>query len=232
MTLVMLVDDEPALRAALGRALTDRGYRVAAVPDGESALEQVAQLRPDVIVLDLGLPGRDGIQVCRELRSAGDHTPILVLTARVEVGSRIAGLDAGADDYVPKPFSIDELCARLRALLRRPPLLGASPSHGAPSHQLTFSDVCLDLRTYSATRGGRDLHLTRTEFSLLELFLRNPGIVLSHSVILERVWGYDFGGSNSNLTVYLSYLRRKLEASGEDRIIHNARGFGYVLRTR
>jgi len=219
---VLVVDDEPAVRDALRRALTLEGYDVDLAEDGIEGVTAAATRGPDAIVLDVLMPGLDGLEVCRRIRESGDRTPILMLTARDEVRDRVAGLDAGADDYLVKPFALEELNARLRALVRR--------RTGADANILRFGDLTLDTRTREVTRGSRAIDLTRTEFSLLELFLLNPRQVLSRSQIFDRVWGYDFGPSSNALEVYIGYLRRKLEAGGEPRLIHTVRGVGYALR--
>jgi two-component system response regulator MprA len=221
---ILVVDDEPAVRASLARVLDQAGYQVSLAADGREALHQVALDPPDAVVLDVVMPGLDGIEVTRSLRSARDRTPVLLLTARAEVSDRVRGLDAGADDYLTKPFALDELLARLRALLRR------NADTDADEVELTFDDLCLDPRRHQAWRAGRELGLTRTEFSLLRLFLDHPGLVLTRSVIYERVWGYDFGPSSNSLDVYVGYLRRKTEADGERRLLHTVRGVGFVLR--
>ena len=220
---ILVVDDDPALRAALDRALKLEGYHVALAHDGRQALQMMTGGNQDAVILDLGLPLMDGVEVCRRVRERGDRTPVLMLTARDAVSDRVEGLDAGADDYLVKPFALDELLARLRALLRR---TVAAPSEDV----LKFSDVILELQTMEVRRGQRELQLTRTEFRLLELFMRNPRVVLTRSRIFEEVWGYDFGASSNALEVYVSYLRRKLEAEGEPRLIHTVRGVGYTLR--
>jgi two-component system, OmpR family, response regulator MprA len=222
---ILVVDDEPAVRDSLDRALRLEGYKVELAADGGEALEALAEDSPDAVVLDLMMPRVDGLEVCRRMRAAGDRTPVLVLTARDGVADRVKGLDAGADDYLVKPFALDELLARLRALLRRS---GA----GAPGQVLRFADLSLDPVAHQVKRGGREIELTRTEFSLLELFLLHPRQVLTRSVIFDRVWGYDFGPDSNSLEVYVSYLRRKLEADGEARLLHTVRGVGYVLRER
>jgi two-component system response regulator MprA len=221
---ILVCDDEPAVRAALDRALRLEGYEVDLAVDGEEALVVLATRPASAVVLDLLMPGLDGLEVCRRLRSGGDSTPILVLTARSGVAERVEGLDAGADDYLVKPFALEELLARLRALLRR---TGTADGEREP---LRFDDLVLDPVSYRVRRGSRAIELTRTEFLLLELFMRNPRQVLTRSLIFERVWGYDFGPSSNSLEVYVGYLRRKTEASGEPRLIHTVRGFGYVLR--
>jgi two-component system response regulator MprA len=220
---ILVVDDEPAVRDSLDRALRLEGYKVELAADGAEALGALAEGSPDALVLDLMMPRVDGFEVCRRMRAAGDRTPVLVLTARDGVSDRVKGLDAGADDYLVKPFALDELLARLRALLRRS---GAS----APGQVLRFSDLTLDPVAHQVTRGDREVELTRTEFLLLELFMLHPRQVLTRSVIFERVWGYDFGPDSNSLEVYVSYLRRKLEAADEPRLLHTVRGVGYVLR--
>jgi two-component system response regulator MprA len=220
---ILVVDDEPAVRDSLDRALRLEGYKVELAADGAEALGALAEGSPDALVLDLMMPRVDGFEVCRRMRAAGDRTPVLVLTARDGVSDRVKGLDAGADDYLVKPFALDELLARLRALLRRS---GAS----APGQVLRFSDMTLDPIAHQVKRGDREIELTRTEFLLLELFMLHPRQVLTRSVIFERVWGYDFGPDSNSLEVYVSYLRRKLEAGDEPRLLHTVRGVGYVLR--
>jgi two-component system response regulator MprA len=220
---VLVVDDEPAVRQALERALGLAGYAVSSVADGEQALSAVNGTTPDVVLLDVLMPGIDGMEVCRRLRSGGNATPVLMLTARDAVADRVEGLDAGADDYLVKPFALEELLARMRALLRR-------SGGGDEDDVLAFADLELDLATRHVTRGGVRQQLTRTEFLLLELFMRNPRRVLTREVIFDRVWGYDFGTSSNSLEVYVSYLRRKTEANGGKRVIHTVRGVGYTLR--
>lgn len=220
---ILVVDDEPAVRDSLDRALRLERYEVGMAADGSEALEAVAEQPPDAIVLDLMMPGIDGLEVCRRLRARGDRTPILILTARDAVSDRVAGLDAGADDYIVKPFALEELLARLRALMRR-----AGTSSGMQT--LQYADLTLDPVAYEVRRGDRVLDLTRTEFLLVELFMMHPRQVLTRSTIFERVWGYDFGPTSNSLTVYIGYLRRKLEVDGEPRILHTVRGVGYVLR--
>jgi two-component system response regulator MprA len=219
---VLVVDDEPAFRQAITRALTLDGYRVDDVGGGAEALERLADGGVDAIVLDVSMPAPDGLEVSRRLRDAGDRTPILMLTARDAIDDRVAGLDAGADDYLVKPFALQELLARLRALMRR--------GGEGPNEVLCFADVRLDPAAYEVSRGGRAIELTRTEFLLLELFMRNPRQALPRSTIFERVWGYDFGTRSNSLGVYVGYLRRKLEEGGEPRLLHTIRGIGYVLR--
>ncbi len=218
----MVVDDEPAVREALRRALTLEGYEVELAGDGAEALRSIAVSEPDVVVLDVLMPEVDGLAACRRLRDSGSRVPVLMLTARAGVGDRVDGLDAGADDYLVKPFALEELLARIRALLRR-----SGQDRGEP---LRFSDLELDPTTREVRRGGRPMELTRTEFNLLELFLRNPRQVLTRSLIFERVWGYDFGPTSNALDVYIGYLRRKTEAGGEPRLIQTVRGVGYALR--
>jgi two-component system, OmpR family, response regulator MprA len=220
---ILVVDDELAVRTALERALRLEGYDVELAADGVEALERFPDEAPDALVLDVHMPRMDGIAVSTQLRARGDRTPILLLTARDAVADRVGGLDAGADDYLVKPFALEELLARLRALLRRN---GASTGNGV----LTFADLSLDAGTREVRRGGRSIELTRTEFLLLELFLLNPRQVLTRSMIFDRVWGYDFGPSSNALEVYVGYLRRKLERGGERRLIQTVRGVGYVLR--
>jgi two-component system response regulator MprA len=220
-----VVDDDRAVRESLRRSLAFNGYSVVLAQDGLEALDLIAGDRPDALVLDVMMPRLDGLEVCRQLRSTGDDLPILVLTARDSVSERVAGLDAGADDYLPKPFALEELLARLRALLRRRVL-----PDDQDSPALTFSDLSLDPVTREVTRGERQISLTRTEFSLLEMLIANPRRVLTRSRILEEVWGFDFPTSGNALEVYVGYLRRKTEAEGERRLIHTVRGVGYVLR--
>lgn len=221
---VLVVDDDPAVLGAIDRALRLDGYSVACASTGNEALEALALSPPDAIVLDLGLPDIDGLEVCRRLRAADNDTPVLMLTARDAIDDRVQGLDAGADDYLVKPFALAELVARLRALLRR--------RGDGVGKTLRFADLSLDLGTREATRAQRSFSLTRIEFDLLELLLRNPRQVLSREVILDRVWGYSFDSTTNSLAVYVGYLRRKTEAGGEPRLIHTARGVGYVLKDR
>ena len=224
---ILVVDDERAVRDSLRRALELEGYGVELAEDGEQALRRLAlEPQPDAVILDILMPGADGLEVCRRLRRSGNEIPVLMLTARAEVDSRVAGLDAGADDYLPKPFALAELLARLRALLRR---LGNGDSASGTLH---FADLELDPGTREVRRAGDLIDLTRTEFALLELFLRNPRQVLTRSVIFERVWGYDFGPTSNSLDVYIGYLRRKTELEGKPRLIHTVRGVGYALRER
>ena len=220
---ILVVDDEPAVRDSLRRALELEGYEVELASDGEEALGLLSGDRePEAVILDILMPGIDGLEGCRRLRKSGNTLPVLMLTARAEVDSRVAGLDAGADDYLPKPFALAELLARLRALLRRVTT--------ESTDVLRFADLELDPGTREVGRGGRPIELTRTEFSLLELFLRNPRQVLTRSVIFERVWGFDFGPTSNSLDVYIGYLRRKTEDGGAPRLIHTVRGVGYALR--
>jgi two-component system response regulator MprA len=220
---ILVVDDELPVRTALERALRLEGYDVELATDGIEALERLPETAPDALVLDVLMPRMDGIAATTQLRARGDRTPILLLTARDAVADRVAGLDAGADDYLVKPFALEELLARLRALLRR---TGASSGNG----KLAFADLTLDAGTREVRRGDRSIELTRTEFLLLELFMLNPRQVLTRALIFERVWGYDFGPSSNALEVYVGYLRRKLERNGEPRLIHTVRGVGYALR--
>jgi two-component system response regulator MprA len=223
-TRILVVDDEPAVQQALTRALTLERYQVAAAADGGEALEMLGLAPYDAVILDVSMPLLDGLEVCRRLRETGDHTPVLMLTARDDIDDRVAGLDAGADDYLVKPFALRELMARVRALLRR-------TGENEPDGVIAFEDLRLDSLAHEAWRGERKLELTRTEFLLLDLFLRHPRQVLTRSQIFEHVWGYDFGSSSNSLGVYMGYLRRKTEAGGEPRLLHTVRGVGYVLRT-
>jgi two-component system response regulator MprA len=226
---ILVVDDDRSVRESLRRSLAFNGYQVELASDGQAALDSVLAQRPDAMVLDVMMPRLDGLEVCRRMRAAGDELPILVLTARDAVSDRVAGLDAGADDYLPKPFALEELLARLRALLRRRSLDDIAAAAGQ-SKPLEFADLSLDPETRDVRRGDRSISLTRTEFSLLELLLTNPRRVLSRAQILEQVWGYDFPTTGNALEVYVGYLRRKTEADGESRLIHTVRGVGYVLR--
>ncbi len=219
---VLVVDDDPAVSGALNRALRLEGYEVSVALDGKVALEEIAIRPPDAVILDIGLPTVDGLDVCRRLRTADNDTPVLMLTARDAIDDRVQGLDAGADDYLVKPFALAELLARLRALLRRRP--------EDSDEILRFADLSLDPITREARRGDRIFTLTRIEFDLLELLLRHPRQVLTRELILDRVWGYTFDSGTNSLAVYVGYLRRKTEAGGEPRLIHTARGVGYVLR--
>ena len=223
-TRILVVDDEPAVQQALSRALTLERYEVVAAADGREALQKLELAPYDAVILDVSMPHVDGLEVCRRLRDGGDHTPVLMLTARDDIDDRVAGLDAGADDYLVKPFALRELMARMRALLRR-------TGENEPDGMVSFEDLRLDGLAHEAWRGERRLELTRTEFLLLDLFLRHPRQVLTRSQIFEHVWGYDFGSSSNSLGVYMGYLRRKTEAGGEARLLHTVRGVGYVLRT-
>lgn len=222
---ILVTDDDRAIRESVARALELEGYEVRTAPDGVQALDVVTDWAPDALVLDVMMPTLDGLGVCRSLRNRGDRTPILILTARTEVSDRVAGLDAGADDYLPKPFALDELLARVRALLRRVAPAGADD--GAP---VEAEGVRIDEAARRAWRGTRELELTKTEFELLALLVRNAGIVLSHTTIYEDIWGYDFGPDSKALAVYIGYLRRKTEQDGEPRIVQTVRGVGYTLR--
>jgi two-component system, OmpR family, response regulator MprA len=221
---VLVVDDEPQLRRALERALKLEGYEVELAGDGEEALASVGGAPLDAIVLDVLMPKRDGLEVCRELRARGDKTPVLMLTARDAVQDRVDGLDAGADDYVVKPFALEELLARLRALLRR--------TNGDGGETLSYADLALNPATREVRRGERTVELTKTEFSLLEHLMRHPKIVLTRSQLFEAVWGYDFGPRSNSLEVYIGYIRRKTEEGGEPRLIQTVRGVGYSLREK
>ncbi|MFN3255842.1 MAG: response regulator transcription factor [Ilumatobacter sp.] len=224
---VLIAEDDRAVRESLHRALELEGYIVHSVKNGAEALEAVAALTPDAVLLDVSMPIVDGLTVCRVVRSEDNRVPILMLTARTETSDRVAGLDAGADDYLPKPYDLDELLARLRALLRR-------SSYHQPDQadhiDIVIGDLRLDVRGRRAVRGAREIELSKTEFDLLELLAVNVGIVLDHTLIYERIWNYDFGPDSKNLAVYIGYLRRKTEADGEPRIIHTVRGVGYTLR--
>jgi two-component system response regulator MprA len=220
---ILVVDDDRSVRDALRRALTLGGYEVEAVEDGQQALTHLARSSPDAMVLDIGLPEIDGLEVCRRVRGAGDRTPILMLTARDAVSDRIDGLDAGADDYLVKPFDVGELKARIRALLRR-------ANGGGDPNSLSFAELRLDPSRHGVVVGENFVELTRTEYQLLELLMLNPRSVLTHSVIYERVWGYDFGPASNALRVYVGYLRRKLQQAGARDLIHTVRGVGYSLR--
>lgn len=224
---IVVVDDEQAVRDSLRRSLSFNGYDTAIAEDGEQALDVIEKEQPDLVILDVMMPKMDGLEVCRHLRSHGDDRPILVLTARDGVSDRVAGLDAGADDYLPKPFALEELLARVRSLLRRAAAEASGPSSQA---EITFEDLKLNPDTRDVVRGNRTISLTRTEFALLQLLMTNPRRVLSRSTILEEVWGYDFPTSGNALEVYIGYLRRKTEQEGEPRLIHTVRGVGYVLR--
>ncbi len=222
---VLVVDDDRAVRESLRRSLEFNGYEVTLAADGAEALAGIAAAAPDAVVMDVMMPRLDGIEATKALRSAGNDVPILVLTARDAVGDRVEGLDAGADDYLTKPFALQELLARIRALLRR-----VAPSPDSPDERLEFADLTMDLASREVRRGARVVDLTRTEFNLLELFLRRPRRVLERSFILEEVWGFDFPTTANSLEVYVGYLRRKTEADGEPRLLHTVRGVGYVLK--
>jgi two-component system response regulator MprA len=219
---VLVAEDDTEIRTALERILRYEGYEPITVNDGAAALEAITEHEPDLIVLDVMMPFVDGLTVCRRIRERGNRTPVLMLTARVEISDRVAGLDAGADDYLPKPFDLEELLARIRALLRR-----VLPDE---SELLTAGDLSLDPQRHEVTMGDTRIELTRTEFEILALLLRNVGIVLERGVMYERIWGYDFDGASRSLDVHVGYLRRKLEASGADRMIETVRGIGFVLR--
>ena len=226
---ILVVDDEQAVRESLRRSLRFNGYEVLTANDGLEAVETVRAENPELLILDVMMPNMDGLEVCRTLRSEGWDRPILVLTARDGVSDRVAGLDAGADDYLPKPFALEELLARVRSLVRR--ASADSIAAEAPvESKLTFEDLELDADTREVSRGGRAISLTRTEFALLQLLMENPRKVLSRSKILEEVWGYDFPTSGNALEVYIGYLRKKTEGEGDTRLIHTVRGVGYVLR--
>jgi two-component system response regulator MprA len=218
---ILVVDDEPSVRSALSRALELERYDVVLAEDGRAALDRLALAPVDAVVLDVSMPGVDGLEVCRRLRAAGDRTPVLMLTARDAIDDRVDGLDAGADDYLVKPFALRELQARVRALLRR-------TDPGGP--ELRFADLALDTSAHQVRRGERTIELSRTEFSLLQLFLEHPRQVLSRRTLFEQIWGYDFGATSNALGVYMGYLRRKTESGDEPRLLHTVRGIGYVLR--
>jgi two-component system, OmpR family, response regulator MprA len=221
---LLVVDDEPAIRQALDLVLSLSGFDVAMAVNGREAMRALDGERPDAVILDVLMPDLDGLEVCRRMRASGDRTPVLMLTAKAEVSERVAGLEAGADDYLVKPFAHEELIARLRALLRR------TGWEGEPD-LLRYEDLELDPLAHEARRGERRLDLTRTEFLLLELLMRHPRQVLTRATIFDRVWGYDFGPASNSLEVYVGYLRRKTEAQGEPRLLHTVRGVGYVLRS-
>jgi two-component system, OmpR family, response regulator MprA len=221
---LLVVDDDAAVREALALVLGLDGFEVTTAADGREAMHTLSAGHPDAVVLDVLMPGVDGLEVCRRIRATGDRTPVLMLTARTEVSERVAGLDAGADDYLAKPFAREELIARVRALLRRTGWEGDRTL-------LRFEDLELDPSAHEVRRGGRLLELTRTEFLLLELLMSHPRQVLTRSTIFDRVWGYDFGPASNSLEVYVGYLRRKTEAAGESRLLHTVRGVGYVLRS-
>jgi two-component system response regulator MprA len=225
---VLVAEDDRAVRESLVRALQLEGYTVTSANNGAEALGQVRQGEPDVLLLDVSMPLVDGLTVCRVLRAEQNQLPVLMLTARTEPSDRVAGLDAGADDYLPKPYDLDELFARVRALLRRSHY--AADTGGAPDGELVLGDLRLDPSGRRAFRGDRELQLSKTEFDLLALLVANQGIVLDHSTIYDRIWHYDFGPDSKNLAVYIGYLRRKTEAEGEPRVVHTVRGVGYTAR--
>ena len=225
---VLVADDDRSIRESLVRALQLEGYTTEAAADGTETLAAVRDRAPDVLLLDVMMPGLDGLAVCRTLRAERNRVPILMLTARTETSERVAGLDAGADDYLPKPFDFDELLARLRALLRRS--RPAGDDAGGDDEVLVVGTLRVEPASRQVWRGSREVELSKTEFDLLELLARNHGIVLDHSTIYDRIWGYDFGPESKNLAVYISYLRRKLELDGESKLIHTVRGVGYSLR--
>lgn len=225
-TKLLLAEDDQSVRKTLERALSFEGYDVHAVSDGAQALEAVGAIEPAVIVLDVMMPALDGLTACRRIRENGIRTPILMLTARHEIADRVAGLDAGADDYLVKPFDLEELLARLRALVRR----GSVVDNEQPGESLVVEDMELDLARREVTRGGTPIDLTKTEFELLALLMHNEGIVLTREVIYERIWGYDFETNSKSLDVYIGYLRRKTEVDGLPRLIHTVRGVGYTAR--
>ncbi|MFI6944243.1 response regulator transcription factor [Streptomyces sp. NPDC050418] len=227
---ILIVDDEPAVREALQRSLAFEGYATEVAADGVEALEKAAVFAPELVVLDIQMPRMDGLTAARRLRSSGSTTPILMLTARDTVGDRVTGLDAGADDYLVKPFELDELFARIRALLRRSSYAVAVGSDQVDDDVLSFADLRMNLATREVVRGSRPVELTRTEFTLLEMFLAHPRQVLTREQILKSVWGFDFEPSSNSLDVYVMYLRRKTEAGGEPRLVHTVRGVGYALR--
>ncbi|MFF3843338.1 response regulator transcription factor [Streptomyces sp. NPDC001930] len=227
---ILIVDDEPAVREALRRSLAFEGYGTQDAVDGLDALARMESYAPDLVVLDVQMPRMDGLTAARRIRASGSTVPILMLTARDTVGDRVTGLDAGADDYLVKPFELDELFARIRALLRRSSYASATASGPSDADVLSFEDLRMDLATREVTRGGRTVELTRTEFTLLEMFLAHPRQVLTREQILKAVWGFDFEPSSNSLDVYVMYLRRKTEAGGEPRLVHTVRGVGYALR--
>lgn len=225
--LIVIADDEDAVCDSLSRTLRFEGYDVTIAKNGKDALDVIRERRPDGVILDVTMPVLDGLETCRRLRAEGNLVPVLMLTARRDVTARVAGLDAGADDYLAKPFALQELLARMRALLRR---ARYEVDTAAPPSDLRFDDLTLNPATREVVRAGRQLRLTRTEFAILELFLRHPRQVLTRTVLFEQVWGFDFGSSSNSLDVYLGYLRRKLESDGDSRLLHTVRGVGYVLR--
>jgi two-component system response regulator MprA len=223
---VLVVDDDLAVRDSLARTLKFEGHDVETAGDGRDALAVIREREPDAVILDVSMPVLDGLETCRRLRAGGVLVPVLMLTARDSVGDRVAGLDAGADDYLVKPFALQELLARLRALLRRSVISAPPGDNGV----LASAGIRMDTRTHEVWRGDRPLHLTRTEFAILEAFLRHPRLVLTRTALFDQVWGYDFGEGSNSIHVYLGYLRRKLEAEGEPRVLHTVRGVGFVLR--
>jgi two-component system response regulator MprA len=230
MARILIVDDEPAVREALNGSLTFEGYETAVASDGAEALERIEKDQPDLVVLDVLMPRMDGLTACRRLRAQDCHVPVLMLTARDMVGDRVTGLDAGADDYLVKPFELDELLARIRALLRRSALAGGAAAGAGQETVLSFAGVRMDTLTREVTRDGVALDLTRTEYMLLEMLLAHPRQVLTREQILESVWGFDFEPASNSLDVYVMYLRRKTEFGGRPRLIHTVRGVGYVLK--
>ena len=222
---ILVADDDKSVRESLVRALTLEGYSVVAANDGAKALDLVKTERPDVVVLDVMMPALDGLTVCRVLRAEKNRVPVLMLTARTETSDRVAGLDAGADDYLPKPFALEELLARLRALLRR-----TLPDDDSPSEVLTLDTLRIDSAARRVWRSDNEIEMSKTEFDLLELLVANSGIVLEHSTIYDRIWGYDFGPDSKNLAVYIGYIRRKVDVTGEKPLIHTVRGIGYSAR--
>jgi two-component system, OmpR family, response regulator MprA len=227
---VLLVDDEPAVREAIRAGLEFEGFQVAMAADGHQAMEQIAKEQPDVVLLDVMMPRMDGLTVLRRLRASDPALPVLLLTARDTVGDRVTGLDLGADDYLTKPFDLDELLARLRSLLRRGALIAQAAAPEPAQEVLAYADLRMDMLTREVVRGRRPIELTRTEFNLLEMFMRHPRQVLSREQLLSTIWGFDFGPSSNSLDVYIMYLRRKTEAGDESRLLHTVRGVGYVLR--
>ncbi len=225
---ILVAEDDRAVRESVVRALQLEGYTVASANNGAEALEALRQSEPDVLLLDVSMPIVDGLTVCRVIRSEGSKLPVLMLTARTETSDRVAGLDAGADDYLPKPYDLDELLARIRALLRRSGY--GSDDAEQPEGELVLGDLRLDTSGRRAFRGAREIQLSKTEFDLLALLVANRGIVLDHSTIYDRIWHYDFGPDSKNLAVYIGYLRRKTEAEGEARVVHTVRGVGYTAR--
>ena len=226
---VLVVDDDTSIRESLVRALRLEGYEVSAASDGAKGLDAVKNERPDVIVLDVMMPSIDGLTMCRVLRSEKNRVPILMLTARTETSDRVAGLDAGADDYLPKPFALEELLARLRALLRRS---HSGQDATAENDVLQLDTLRIDSAARRVWRSDVEVELSKTEFDLLELLVHNAGIVLEHSTIYDRIWGYDFGPDSKNLAVYIGYIRRKVDVEGENRLIHTVRGIGYTARVQ